>query len=198
MRILIALGVAASLIAFTACGEESVTESDSDVLVLDVPLDLEAPPDGGTCPDVYWMSEEEVDDGIVIRWSSALAGYDYAIPGDYAAAVVWEIEGATATVNIESGVRAHGNTWTPRGRDSAEGNLVSNDPPFTVAMTEGHTAEDDIDDDGVVDWAGEIGTGHFWLQLDVDGMRKPVKLGVNVHLEDPDENAGFGPRCPSE
>ncbi|UCF21534.1 MAG: hypothetical protein JSU87_09160 [Gemmatimonadota bacterium] len=197
MRTVVALGLAASLIVLAGCGEESVTDSDSDVLVLDVPLDLDTPPDGGDCPNVYWMSEEEVEDGIIVRWSSALAGYDYAVTDDYFAAVTWEVEGATATLSDESGTRANGNTWTPRGRDPAEGNLLSSNPPFTVEMTAMHAAEDDDDGDGVIDWMGEIGTGHLWLQLDLEGMRKAVKLGVNIHLEDPDEGAGFSSRCPT-
>ncbi len=45
------------------------------------------------------------------------------------------------------------------------------------------------------DWEGYIGNGHGKLVLDVtNGTTVRAKLGLNVHLEDPDD--GFDPRCP--
>jgi hypothetical protein len=61
-----------------------------------------------------------------------------------------------------------------------------------------HQGNDDVDGDGVDDWIGQIGNGHFWLIIDVDdgaGNVEQVKLGVNFHLEDPDD--GSGDRCPT-
>ncbi|MFQ6114419.1 MAG: hypothetical protein ACE5NG_10105, partial [bacterium] len=58
---------------------------------------------------------------------------------------------------------------------------------LTVKMEPMHRAIDP-------DWQGYIGNGHFKLELSVDGIM--VKLGVNVHLEDPDD--GFNHRCPGD
>ncbi|HSG82506.1 MAG TPA: hypothetical protein VLC48_09665 [Gemmatimonadota bacterium] len=201
MKTVLTLTLALALIAITGCRDESsLTEPDSDALVFDPVLDLDAPPSGGTCPDVYWETEELLEDGVTLTWTSAFGGYEYTIDTDYTALVSWSVDGASATF-IEFGARTdrsgnpRKNTWTPRGRDEVDGLLITLDPPVTVNLSDMHYSAEDIDDDGIIDWAGEIGNGHFWLVLDVEGINKPVKLGVNVHLEDPDNSTS---RCPTE
>ncbi len=196
MRSITALAVFATFTLFAGCEQSPITQPDAGELVFDAPLDIEGDPDGGDCPNVYWNSQETLDDGTTtITWSSSLGGFDYGLGTDYAAAVTWSVDGADATLNPQTGMRPRGNTWTPRGRDSAEGDLVTADPPFTINMSEMHSSSEDTDGDGVDDWLGEIGNGHFWVVLDIDGMNRPVKLGVNIHLEDPAE--GFATRCPN-
>jgi mono/diheme cytochrome c family protein len=58
---------------------------------------------------------------------------------------------------------------------------------------------DHDDDDDEEAWAGKIGNGHFWLRLEIDdgeGNVERVKLGVNLHLEDPAD--GYGTNCPGD
>jgi len=181
------------IVGLSGCGQEpsSVT---ADELVLDPPLDLTEPPSGGSCPNVFWESEELLDDGLTVRWTSGFGGFEYDQGTEYTGLVTWSVDGGLATLT-SAGVRSGGHTWTPRGRDPVDGTLVSNDPPFIVNMFDMHRGAEDTDGDGVPDWQGFIGNGHFWLVIQVDGMNKPIKLGVNYHLEDPDD--GFSSRCPT-
>jgi hypothetical protein len=107
---------------------------------------------------------------------------------DYTVEVAWTVDGGTAT--FESFV-AKPNVWTPKDKKDRIGKGVDGNWDFeettnelTVNMTKMHRSEEE-------DWQGYIGNGHFKLELLVDGVK--AKLGVNVHLEDPD--GGFDPRC---
>ncbi|MFQ5865378.1 MAG: hypothetical protein ACE5IW_09145, partial [bacterium] len=107
--------------------------------------------------------------------------------------VTWKTMGASATF-VDFAER--NKVWTPPkdvNEDNEEiekwstDNLTDSTIDLTVTMVSMHRAIDP-------DWQGYIGNGHFTLVLDVDGIT--VKLGVNVHLEDPDE--GFSHRCPGD
>lgn len=188
---LVALGIA--LVAWSGCGQEP-SGLGADELVFDPPFDLTEPPSGGSCPDVYWESEELLDNGATVTWTSGFGGFEYSENTNYTASVVWSIDGGSATLT-SAGERSNGHTWTPRGQDSVDGTLVNSSPPFTINIFDMHRGDEDIDGDGISEWQGLIGNGHFWLVLEVDGINKPVKLGVNIHLEDPDD--GFSDRCPT-
>lgn len=183
-----------ALVALSGCGQEP-NSPGVDELVLDPPFDFTEPPTGGSCPDVYWESEELLDNGATIRWTSGFGGFEYELNTDYSASVEWSVDVGSATL-MDAGVRSNGHTWTPKGQDGVDGTLVSSTPPFTIYMDDMHRGDEDIDGDGTPEWQGLIGNGHFWLVLDVDGINGPVKLGVNFHLEDPDD--GFSNRCPTD
>ena len=193
MKSPIVLALPIAFVALMSCGDEAAGPAAGE-LVFDPPLDLTEPPSGGSCPNVYWESEELLDNGLTVRWTSGFGGFEYEQGADYTGLVAWSVDGGSATLT-GAGVRSGGHTWTPRGRDSVEGTLVSVDPPFTVNMFDMHRGNEDTDGDGIPDWQGLIGNGHFWLVLQVDGMNKPIKLGVNYHLEDPDD--GYSSRCPT-
>jgi hypothetical protein len=202
MRNSIHLGLAAALVVFAGCSDETaVTEPDVDAIVFDAPLDLSEPPSGGTCPDVYWETTEELDDGVMLTWRSAFGGFSYGVTDAYAVQVEWTLTGATL-LSASFVERAKGNnTWTPKSkRDPVSGSFTAGTPngsslPLTVNMSAMHRGDEDLDGDGVPDWRGLIGNGHFWLVLQLDGFQKAIKLGVNVHLEDPDDL--FDHRCPT-
>lgn len=187
------MAVSIAWMALWGCGQEP-NGPGVDELVLDPPLDFTEPPSGGTCPNVYWESQELLDNGATVTWTSGFGGFEYSDNTEYTASVAWSIEGGSGVL-ISAGERSHGLTWTPKGSDSVDGNLVSSDPPFTINMTDMHRGDEDIDGDGIPEWQGLIGNGHFWLVVEVDGLSRPVKLGVNIHLEDPDD--GFSSRCPT-
>ena len=160
---------------------------------------------GGTCPDVYYEDEETLDNGVTVTWTTVLAGFNYTKGEDYVGTVLWFVDQGTAAFDDFTERRNTKRTWTPVGRSGAdvEGTMghadaISGTVDVTVNMSSMHPAAEDVEPDGIDDWAGEIGNGHFWLLLTVDdgeGNEESVKLGVNFHLEDPAE--GFGYNCPS-
>jgi hypothetical protein len=186
-----------------AC-REAPTDAASQETVFDEPLDISGPPSGGACPNVFWETTELLDNGVTVTWTSAFGGFDYAVASEYTAAqATWSVDIGSATF-VSFAARPHGKTWTPRGRDPVDGTLNVGVPgatsvALTVDMFDMHRGdEEDLDGDGFPDWQGLIGAGHFWLVLDVDdgaGSVERVKLGVNVHLEDPDD--AFPDRCPT-
>lgn len=194
-------------LGFAACDDVPTTPPVDDAeAVFDPTFDVTLPPDGGTCPDVFYEESKLLSNGVTVTWTHVLAGFDYAEGTGYVADVNWSVDQGTATFQ-EFTTRNGSNTWTPR-RDvdgvmtpGAEGDGTL---PVTVSMTPMHEAggdaDDDDDDDGGDDgWAGKIGNGHFWLRLEIDsgeGRPKRVKLGVNFHLEDPADGAGSN--CPTD
>lgn len=192
-------------LGFAACDEAPTTAPVTDgETVFDPAFDVTGPPDGGTCPDVYYEDSETLDNGVTVTWTTVLAGFEYTEGADYVADVDWSVDQGTAEY-VGFTERRGPNTWTPRGRSGmdVEGTIdVGADGAGTVAvtvsMTPMHAAAEDTDGDGTDAWAGQIGNGHFWLRLEVDdgeGNVEMVKLGVNFHLEDPAD--GFGNNCPS-
>jgi hypothetical protein len=193
-------------LGFAAC-DEVPTERPAtvDETALDPSFDVSLPPDGGTCPDVFYEESGLLDNGITVTWTSVLAGFEYTEGEDYMADVNWSVDLGSA--DFVSFTRRNGNnTWTPK-RDVAgimtPGAAAGGTVPVTVSMTPMHEAgddesdDDDEDDGDESDWAGQIGNGHFWLRLLVDdgeGNVERVKLGVNFHLEDPAD--GYGANCP--
>ncbi len=124
-----------------------------------------------------------------MTWTSSFGGFDYIMGEGYTVNVAWTVDGGTAT--FESFV-AKPNVWTPKYKENRPGKGVNGTWDFvegtnglTVIMAKMHRSEEE-------DWQGYIGNGHFKLELMVDGVK--AKLGVNVHLEDPDY--GFASRCP--
>ena len=189
-------------LGFAACDDVPTTVPvDDSEAVFDPTFDVTLPPDGGTCPDVFYEESRLLSNGVTVTWTSVLAGFDYAEGTGYMADVNWSVDQGTATYQDFTG-RSGPNTWTPKRKvdgvmtpgAAGEGTI-----PVTVSMTPMHQAgvDDDDDDDG--GWDGKIGNGHFWLRLEIDnGERRPkrVKLGVNFHLEDPAD--GFGTQCPGD
>ena len=178
-------------LGFAACDDVPTTPpvSDSEA-VFDPAFDVTLPPDGGTCPNVFYESSEVLSNGVTVTWTSVLAGFDYTEGEDYVADVMWSVDPGGATYVDFTG-RNGPNTWTPRRivdgvmtpGVAGEGTL-----PVTVSMSPMHATGD-----------GQMGNGHFWLRLDVDdgeGMVRKVKLGVNFHLEDPAEGAES--HCPTD
>lgn len=196
MRSIVTLCVATALLAFFGCkGGSSPTVAGQDVVVIDPPIDMSDQPDGGTCPNVFFESEALLSNGLTLTWTSSFGGFDYDIGADCVASVEWSLDSGSASF-VSFGPRKAKNTFTPRGRDSAEGTVSHSSPGAgdvgaTVNMHEMHRAVEP-------DFLGEIGNGHFWLILDVKndaGSAVRVKLGVNIHLEDPDDR--FEDRCPN-
>lgn len=195
--VVLALGLA-------ACDEVPTTGPASDAETeFDPTFDVSGPPDGGTCPDVFYEESRLLSNGVTVMWTSVLAGFDYTEGEDYMADVNWSVDLGTATF-VSFTERNGRNTWTPpRDVDGlmTPGAAGDGTVPVTVSMFPMHAAgegEDD-DDDGDDDWTGQIGNGHFWLRLEIangDEMPKRVKLGVNFHLEDPAD--GYGSRCPGD
>jgi hypothetical protein len=202
-RHLFRAGFVALAIGLVACGESAPTAPDVSV-ELSPTADLTLPPDGGTCPDVYYEQTELLDNGVTVAWTSTIAGFEYAEGTDYVGTVNWSVDQGSTEYTAFT-IRNGRNAWTPRGKggDDVNGTMTpgtagAGTVDVTVNMTPMHASEDDYDLDGINDWEGQIGNGHFWLRLRVDdgeGDTENVKLGVNFHLEDPAD--GFGSRCPS-
>ena len=181
-------------LGFAACDEAPITApvNDGDT-VFDPAFDVTGPPDGGSCPDVFYEESELLDNGVTVTWTTVLAGFEYTEGENYVADVNWSVDLGTATyVNFTD---RHGpNTWTPKGSSGMDvdglmsvGDDGDGTVAVTVSMTPMHAAE-----------AGQIGNGHFWVRLEVDdgaGNVETVKLGVNFHLEEPADGAGNN--CPS-
>jgi hypothetical protein len=209
MRSILRLGLVGLAIALVGCeeGANPAAPEESQELTFDPAFDMTGPPDGGTCPDVFYETTEELDNGVMLTWSSALGGFDYMIGTDYTGVVTWSVDEGTAEyvnfITRTPNPQGKRNTWTPRGNDPVDGLMTpgtvgDGSVDVVVNMFEMHQGNEDVDGDGTDDWQGQIGNGHFWLLLDVDdgeGNVESVKLGVNFHLEDPDD--GFDDRCPT-
>ncbi len=195
-------------LGFAACDDVPTTTDpvDDSEAVFDPTFDVTLPPDGGTCPDVFYEESELLSNGVTVTWTTVLAGFDYAEGTGYMADVKWSVDQGTATYQDFTG-RNGPNTWTPK-KDvdgvMTPGAAGDGTLPVIVSMIPMHDAgaadddDDDDDDDGQA-WAGKIGNGHFWLRLEIDnGESRPkrVKLGVNFHLEDPAD--GYGTQCPGD
>jgi hypothetical protein len=203
MRTAIALCAAVAILVVVGCGDESVTGPEGALQTFDPVSDFTVDPDGGSCPDVYWETVETLDNGVTVTWTSAFGGFDYGLGSGYGAAAMWSVDLGSATFVSFAPRKKGKNTWTPKGKVPVNGVLSAGTAgagsvPLTVSMSPMHQGNDDVDGDGVDDWIGQIGNGHFWLIIDVDdgaGNVEQVKLGVNFHLEDPDD--GSGDRCPT-
>jgi hypothetical protein len=183
--------IAALALALAACGDgnQALSPDSTDLTVFDPVFNVTLPPDGGTCPDVYYEESELLDNGVTLTWTSVLAGFDYTEGTDYVAGIVtWSVDQGSASYDGFTVRKNSRRTWTPVGSSGAdvEGTMTPGTPgdgtlDVTVNMTPMHGTE-----------AAQIGTGHFWLLLTVDdgaGNEEQVKLGVNYHLEDPAEGA---------
>jgi hypothetical protein len=130
-----------------------------------------------------YESTETLSNGATVTWTSSFGGFDYTVEEDYTVKVAWTVDGRTAT--FESFVEKP-NVWTPKDKKDrldkgvdGSSDFIENTKELTVTMTKMHRSEEE-------DWQGYIGNGHF-----------KAKLGVNVHLEDPDDpDDGFVSRCP--
>ena len=204
-----ALALAALTLTVAACDESPMSNStdgasDGFATEFDPTFDVNLPPDGGTCPDVYYESTELLDNGVLLTWTSVIAGFDYTEGTDYVGTVEWSVDMGSATYDAFT-VRNGPKTWTPWGRNAPDvdgvmtpGTAGEGTLDVTVNMTPMHFSSEDYEPDGIVDWEGMIGNGHFWLRLAVDdgeGNIENVKLGVNFHLEDRAD--GYDTRCPS-
>ena len=197
------LPMAAGVAACETQGPTESSDADSEVSVFDPEYNFMAPPDGGTCPDVYSEDSELLENGVTITWTSGLAGFDYTEGTDYLRTVAWSVDQGGTTFDGFTVRTPMPSTWTPVGPTPVDGTMTSGAAgdgtvDVTVNMTPMHDVgsdPEDADDDG---WAGQIGNGHFWLLLTVDdgdGNAEAVKLGVNFHLEDPAD--GFESQCPT-
>ena len=197
-------------LGFAACDDVPTTTNTPDDVSeteFDPSFDVSLPPDGGSCPDVFYEESELLSNGITVTWTKALAGFEYTEGEDYVADVNWSVDQGSADY-VGFTPRNGPNTWTPR-RDvdgmMSPGTASAGTVPVTVSMlpmheaAEGSADDDDEDEEDEGAWAGKIGNGHFWLRLeieDADGKVKRVKLGVNFHLEDPAD--GYGSNCPGD
>lgn len=140
----------------------------------------------GDCPDIYYESTKTLKNGAVVTWTSSFGGFDYTMGSPYTVTVTWSVENGSAQF---LDFKAKKKVWTPP-RD-VEGNWLFDDATneLTVTMTQMHRSVQP-------GWQGYIGNGHFKLELNVTNASGTVKakLGVNVHLEDPDP--GYPDRCP--
>lgn len=183
MQRLTASALAVLLLLGAACTDESPVAPAGDGAV-PRPVSAKSGPIG-SCPDVHYTSSKLLSSGAMVTWTSSFGGFDYARGSDYDVTVSWMVQGGSATfVDLAAKRKA----WTPKGVDGSA--LWTGDPStgavdFTVSMGAMHRVMEP-------DWRGYIGNGHFKLTLDVGG--ELVKLGVNVHLEDPDD--GYSDRCP--
>ncbi len=208
-RKLLYCGVLTLTIGFAACETSSPTslegDTDAGTTTYDPVLDFTAPPDGGTCPDVFFEETEVLDNGVAVTWTSGFGGFDYTEGTDYVGTVVWSVDQGDATFDGFTMRSPMPNTWTPLGPggDAVDGTMMSGaegdgSVDVTVNMSPMHDVGADTEDAEADGWMGQIGNGHFWLLLTVDdgeGNDESVKLGVNFHLEDPAD--GFAARCPS-
>jgi len=189
-------------LGFAACDDVPTTVPvDDSEAVFDPTFDVTLPPDGGTCPDVFYQESKLLSNGVTVTWTSVLAGFDYAEGTGYMADVKWSVDQGTATYRDFTG-RNGPNTWSQKKNVDGvmtPGAAGDGTLPVTVSMAPMQQAGADADDDDDGGWDGKIGNGHFWLRLEIDnGERRPkrVKLGVNFHLEDPAD--GFGTQCPGD
>ena len=206
------LGLAALALGLTGCDEGANIASPAGTAVLEFNpvFDITTLADGGTCPDVFYESEQELDNGVTVTWTSAFGGFDYTLGDVYTGQVAWSVDQGSATLSSPVGFgtrtpnqKGKRNSWTPRGQDPVDGTMAlgaagTGTQDVDVSMDPMHRGDEDVDGDGTNEWEGLIGNGHFWLWLDVDdgaGNVESAKFGVNFHLEDPDE--GFLDRCPS-
>ncbi|MFQ5511784.1 MAG: hypothetical protein ACE5EO_08045 [Candidatus Krumholzibacteriia bacterium] len=136
-------------------------------------------PPVGNCPDIYYESDKTLSNNAVVVWTSSFGGFEYSAGGSYTVTVSWTVTGASS-VSYE-GFDEKRKAWTPRGSAGGwsvdDSNASNGSIDLTVTMSDMHRSVKP-------NWAGYIANGHFKLQLDVDGIR--AKLGVNIHLEDPD------------
>lgn len=147
----------------------------------------------GECPNIFFESTKQLSNGAEVTWTSSFGGFDYEKGTPYTVTVTWKTMGASATF-VDFAER--NKVWTPpkdvnKGAEAttrwSTNNRTDSSLDLTVKMEPMHRAIDP-------DWQGYIGNGHFKLELSVDGIM--VKLGINVHLEDPDD--GFNHRCPGD
>lgn len=197
------LPLAAGVAACETQGPTESSDADSEVSVFDPEYNFMAPPDGGTCPDVYNEDSELLENGVTITWTSGLAGFDYTEGSDYLRTVAWSVDQGSTTFDGFTVRTPMPNTWTPVGPTPVDGTMASGAAgdgtvDVTVTMSPMHDVSTDPEDAEADGWAGQIGNGHFWLLLTVDdgdGNTEAVKLGVNFHLEDPAD--GFESQCPT-
>ena len=203
MKLKATVGLLGLMIIALACSEGSSVVTGPTVFEIDPVFSMTAAAAGGSCPDLFYETTVTLPNGASVTWTSSFGGFDYAVGTDYAAATVtWSVSGGSATFDRFGARTNKKNTWTPRGNDFVDGTLTlgaldSGNLPIIVNMAPMHRGDEDTDGDGTPDWRGLIGNGHFWLVLDVDdevGEIVHAKLGVNMHLEDPD--SGFPTRCP--
>ena len=200
-----------TVVGLAACETTSPTASSdgdpagSEIAVFDPVYDFTAPPDGGTCPDVFNEDTELLENGVTLTWTSGLGGFDYTEGTDYVGTVNWSVDQGSAVFDDFTVRSPMPKTWTPVGSSgmNVDGTMTpgaggDGTVDVTVNMTPMHDVGADPDEPEEDGWMGQIGNGHFWLLLTVDdgeGNEEMVKLGVNFHLEDPAE--GFDARCPS-
>lgn len=196
MKNFIALSFSIILLTFFGCSEENpyLTSTEQDKNVTD--LYREASPSEnpqGECPNIFYESLKILSNDVVVTWTSSFAEFDYTKGADSTVTVRWSVVPTTASVTFVS-LYEKKKVWTPPKDVNKDINDelrwsfnygTGDSLDLTVKMDPMHRAIDP-------DWKGYIGNGHFKLELKVDGIK--VKLGVNVHLEDPDD--GFTPRCP--
>ena len=196
------LWAAVVLVALGACSGDPGTAPDpADILTYDPAFDVTAPADGGTCPDVFQEHTQVLPNGATVTWTSGIGGFDYDVGTDYSTQVHWSVDGGTGEYTGLTERPGNG-TWLPRsGKDSGVDGILmvgvagAGFVPVTVSM-DPMMSVDASGDDGD-EWAGFAGTGRFWLRLAVQGGKgkaRSVRLGVNVHLEDPAD--GYQTRCP--
>jgi hypothetical protein len=196
------LWAAVVLVALGACSGDPGTAPDpADILTYDPAFDVTALADGGTCPDVFQEHTQVLPNGATVTWTSGIGGFDYDVGTDYSTQVHWSVDGGTGEYTGLTERPGNG-TWLPRsGKDSGVDGILmvgvagAGFVPVTVSM-DPMMSVDASGDDGD-EWAGFAGTGRFWLRLAVQGGKgkaRSVRLGVNVHLEDPAD--GYQTRCP--
>jgi len=178
-----ALFLPLAFLAFLGCSDENryPTSSDQDRAAIQSFLPKVQ---GGTCPDIFEQSTKTLSNGAIVTWTSGFSGYDYGKGTNYTVTVGWTVSGGSATF-VSFGQKKEG--WTPKAVNGtwSINNQTANSIDLTVNMNPMHRVVQP-------DWQGFIGNGHFVLELKVDGVK--TKLGVNIHLEDPDP--GFANRCP--
>lgn len=202
MKRLLALGLAGALVVLAGCADGSLPTDVDAELVFEPGFDMTTPPDGGACPNVYYETTDTLPNGAIVTWRSAFGGFEYDLTNPaYTVNEIWTVTGGPTVTAADLGTRKNSkNTWTPRSKnDPANGtfsiaNVGTTSLDLTVNFSEMHQGDEDIDGDGVLDWIGEIGNGHFHLVLDFDDGTQ-AKFGVNVHAEDPDPASPIPSRC---
>ena len=114
---LVRCGMVLAVIGFVACDDSpDLTAPTADgETVFDPVFSITGPPDGGTCPEVYYEESELLDNGVTLTWTSVLANFDYTEGADYTPTVMWSVDLGTATY-ADFTVRNGPNTWTPKGK----------------------------------------------------------------------------------
>lgn len=134
----------------------------------------------GECPDFYYVSTKVVD-GDTVRWTSSFARFDYTQGSEDTLRVWWSVSGGGADfIDFYEKKKP----YTPPKHTHGTSNYVlgaGNELELFLTLDAMHRW-----------WGGSMGNAHFMLELNVNNTR--VKLGVNAHMEDPDE--GVDPRCP--